>query len=102
MAEKAFVQIREAEKEANTLIKNAEEEASRIIDRSEKEAEDAFSKLSKQCREQSVLRKKTAEADALANSIEFSKETEKLCAEIRAKLLLQKENAVDAIIKSIG
>jgi len=101
MAEKAFLQIKETESQAQTSIKNAQEEAAQIIKRAQEETTDAFLQLSETCKQQALERKRETEITTQANSADFSKETEELCAVLKQKLLLQKQKAVDAVIQMI-
>ena len=101
MAQNAFLQIKEAESQAQALIKSAQENASQIIKRAEEETTDAFLQLSETCKQQALEKKKKAETNARANSMEFSKETEELCVQMKQKLSLQKPKAVEAVIQII-
>jgi len=101
MAQKTFLQIREAESKAQIIIKNAQEEAAQIIKRAEEETADAFSRFSDTCRQRVFEKKRQTEINTRKNSEDFSKETEKLCAELKEKLSMQKLKAVDAVIQNI-
>lgn len=101
MAEKAFLQIKEAEAQAQTLIKTAQEEAAQIIKRAEDETADTFLQFSETCSQQALEKKRQAETAAQSNSADFSKETTELCASLKQKLLSQKPRAVDAVIQMI-
>ena len=98
MAEKAFTQIKEAESQAQELIKNAGDEALQIIKSAEKSAEDSFLRFSGMCKQQALDKKIRAETESKTAAVEFSNETDKLCAELKKKLLAKKSKAVDAVI----
>ena len=102
MAEKAFAQIKEAESKAQALIKNAGDEAAQIIKSAEKSAEDSFTQFSDAYKNRFIDKKNQAEADSVKNAVEFSDETEKLCAELKEKLSVRKSKAVDAVIQIIN
>lgn len=101
MAEQAFLQIKEAEAQAQEIIKNAQEEANRIIRRAEEETADAFSRLAETCKRQAIEKKQKAEAIIRENNYNFSKETADLCGSLKQGLLSKKTRAIDAIIQMI-
>ena len=101
MAEKALLQIKDAEARAQALIENAREEAAQILKRAEEETAAAFLQLSETGRQQASEKRQQAETYAHANSLEFSKETAELCAALKQKLLKQKARAINAVIQSI-
>jgi len=101
MAEKAILQIKEAEAQAQALIKNAQEQAARIVKCAEEETADAFSAFSEACKREAAEKKGQAETAALASGAAFAKETEVLCAELKQKLSSNREKAVGAVIQSV-
>lgn len=101
MAEKALLQIKEAEAQAQACIKHAQEEAAQIIKRAEKAAADAFLQFSDVQKQKLLENKMQAETTARKNSMEFSNETADLCLELNQKLLSNKSKAVDAVIQMI-
>ena len=101
MAEKAFLQIKETEAQAQALIKNAQEEAAQIIRQAEEETANAFLRFFELCKQQALEKKRQAEIAAQTESSKFAKETEELCAALKQKLLSQKQKAIDAVIQMI-
>jgi vacuolar-type H+-ATPase subunit H len=101
MAENAFLQVKEAEAEAQILIKNAREEAVRITEEAESKKADMFSSISETCSREALEKRKQIEQSAGKNSEDFEKETAELCNALREKLLSQKAKAVDEIIRVI-
>ena len=101
MAKKAFLQIKDAEAQAQALIKNAQDEAVQIIKRAEEETANALLRLSETSRQQSSEMKRQAETAAGEDNNAFSKETEEQCADLKQKLLLRKPKAIEAVIQLI-
>lgn len=102
MAEKAFMQIKEAEEKAQQIIKDAGEEANRIISLTEEETAEAFSQLAETCKRQAQKEKQKTEAIVRENNENFSLETAELCDSLKQKLFSHKAKAIDAIIKMIA
>ena len=101
MAQKALLQIREAESQAEAIIKNAQEEAERIIKHADEKTSDTFSRFCDICKTMASEKKQKAEDIACTDSEEFTKETAKLCMMLREKLSMHKTKAVDAVMQMV-
>jgi len=101
MAERAIMQIKEAEEQAKASEKNALEEANQIIRRTEEETADAFLSFIQKYERQESDRKQQAEETIRKSNDDFSKETVDLCAALKQKMASQKAEAVDAVIQMV-
>jgi len=99
MADKAFMQIKQAESQAQALMENAQAEAARIVTRAQEENTEALARLAETCGQQIQESKQQAQANAQAASAAFAGETMRQCAALMEKLLSQKPKAVDAVIQ---
>ena len=101
MARKPYVQIREAESEAQVIIENALEEQKRIVERAKEESADAFLRGADSCKQHVAEKHRQAEADAACSSEKAAQETAELCFALEKELSLKKPEAVDAVIRMI-
>jgi len=101
MAEKALIQIKEAEAQAQVLLENAREEAAQIVARAEDKNAESFARLSEACGQQASESKQQAQANARAASAAFAEETMRQCAALKQQLLSRKAQAIAAVTQTI-
>lgn len=101
MAEKAFLQIKQTEAQAQNIIKVAHEKAAQIIEHSKEQTADTFLGFSEKCKQQALQERQQLKSNIREKSNAFMEETGELSHALKQKLLLQKAKAIDVVIQLI-
>lgn len=102
MAKQALETIKESEEKARQIVEQANADAVKLVEDANRKAEQDIVGLERQFHEKGELMKKDAWARAEEQQADFAVQTQSMAEELKTKLTARKEEAVDAVIKTIA